>query len=155
MKYKLKYSSLRSEIWRWYWKVWKYRLWRIHASIAVLLCVGFMRLGTKSTDPLIWVKYFGIFLLSIMAISSAIPQLLFKSKERTLNVGQEGWNTKIGKKRGGRNWKEVASIEEDSGRVIITHKNGNALIVPEKAFATPEDRKRFLDDIKAWHASYR
>ncbi|MBI1424060.1 MAG: hypothetical protein GC149_11380 [Gammaproteobacteria bacterium] len=154
MNYSLRYSSIRSEVWHWYWKAWKSRLWWHHVSIAVFFCAGYVGIGLKNTDPVIWGEYFILALIAITAIFSSIPQILFKSKERKLNVGPNGWDTQIGKKNGARNWNEVATIQNDSGKVIITSKNGNALIIPERAFIDTEDRERFLKDIKGWHASY-
>jgi hypothetical protein len=155
MIYTLRYSSLRSEVWRWYWKEWKTRLWRIHVFIATFFCIGLVGIGHKSADPVIWANYFFDTMLIITIISSAIPQILFKSQERTLNIGPEGWDTQIGKKKCARGWNEVASIREEFGKVIITNKNGNAFIVPERAFLTTEDRERFTNDIMQWHASYK
>lgn len=155
MNYTLRYSSLRSEVWHWYWKAWKNRLWRIHVSLAIFFCISFVGIVLKSTVPVIWFKYLVISLLTVIAISSIIPQILFKSQERLLNVGPEGWDTKIGKKKGARNWSEVASIKEDSGKVVITNKNCNALIVPERAFKSEKDNMRFYDDIRNWHTSYK
>ena len=121
---------------------------------SILLC-RFCWVSHKSTDPILWGKYFLIAFLVVTAISSVLPQLLFKSQERILNVGPEGWDTQIGKKKGARSWGEVASVQEDSGKVVITNKNGNALIVPERAFISSDDRDRFYNDIKDWHATYK
>jgi hypothetical protein len=72
-----------------------------------------------------------------------VPLLMFKPEVRTLEVNQEGISSKIGKRSGKRSWREILSITEDSGCIIFQVRNGNAFIVPPRAFDTIEDRQRF------------
>lgn len=155
MNYTLNYASSRAEVWHWYWKSWRTRLWRQHVLVAVFFSIGYAGIGTQANDAVIWLKDFMLSLPIVILLMAAVPQILFKNAMRTLQIGPEGWSTVIGKNKGSRNWTEVASIHEDSGAVIITSRNGNALIVPARAFQTTDTKERFIRDIRAWHGSAR
>ena len=72
------------------------------------------------------------------------PQLRFKPRVRTIVLDREGLKTTVGKTSGARRWNELKSIDEEDGYLIITVKNGNAFIVPPRAFINPESRTDFV-----------
>jgi len=153
MKYQLRYSSTRSEIWRFYWRTWRKRLWRIHAVAA--LGIGFI-VSCATTGSLqvgSWLTCAVAAFPLIVAGFAAFPQIAFKPQERTLEVGSEGWSSKIGRLTGSRPWSEVASVEDETEAVLIRGTNGNALVVPARAFDSPEQRRQFVSDARTWHSS--
>ena len=36
----VEYSSMRAEVWSWYWRAWKRRLWRIHLLLFVMTALS-------------------------------------------------------------------------------------------------------------------
>ena len=79
---------------------------------------------------------------------------MFKSKERTLHVGPDGWSTQIGRVSGARKWSEIASVSESAGFVVITSKNGNALVVPSRVLPDPGSWQQFVKDAHSWHQEH-
>jgi hypothetical protein len=153
MKYQLQYSSTRAEVWRFYWRTWRKNLWRIHVFAA--LGVGFVVSGatTGSLQIVSWLTCAVAAFPLVVAGFAAVPQIAFKPQERTLEVGSEGWSSKIGRLSGSRPWSEVASVEDETEAVLIRGTNGNALVVPSRAFVSPEQRQQFVSDVRSWHGS--
>jgi hypothetical protein len=154
--YTVNYASRRSEIWRWYWRAWKRPagLWRFHVIFglvfafiyAVLLEPGAFRLG---------------YCLAVAAIATVAcviffplwPQVRFKPAVRTLTINAEGLETAVGTVSGSRLWKDIRSIEESDGAIVITGKNKNAFVVPDRAFANSSERRQFFEAARQWHSA--
>lgn len=81
------------------------------------------------------------------------PQLRFKSAVRTLTINAEGLVTAVGTVSGSRSWKEIRSIDESEGAIIITGINKNAFVVPERAFANNSQRQQFVEAARQWHSA--
>jgi hypothetical protein len=81
------------------------------------------------------------------------PQLRFKSAVRSLTIDAEGIKTVVGTVSGSRLWKDIRSIEESDGTIVITGNNKNAFVVPERAFADSSERLRFLEAARQWHSA--
>jgi len=150
--YTLRYCSSRQEIWREYWRAWARGLWRYPLVMGVLVAAlqaesrGLSHLsvlsliGTALATALAWVLIFALW-----------PQIRFKPAERTLSVNSSGWTTTIGELTGARAWNDIRETVESSGTIAIVGENGNALVIPTRAFNTEEARARFLADIRQWH----
>ena len=152
MTYTLRYRSSRAEVWRAYWRLWRARLWYVHAIFAVALAFGLSRTEVLRGDIYGWVTAAFVAFILILVISVTASQLLFKSAERTLEVGPDGWSTQIGKKTGSRKWSELVPVREENGMVIIAGKSGNALLIPNRAFESEAQRKAFMEDVSQWSA---
>lgn len=157
--YTLRYSSSRLEVWRAYWRAWSKPagLWRIHLGIGVGIAVGLIHF---QDDPahIQWMRVLAHAVLAsaaCMVLFPLWPLIRFKSSERTLHVDPTGWRTTIGNKSGSRAWKDIQEVSERGGVVAITGKNGNALLIPARAFATPAERDQFVVDVRRWHAAVR
>ena len=151
----IRYRPSRRAVWRWYWRAWRRRFWLLHVLLAALagpaLAATIFRSVSVSTVGLAFV----IALPVVTLVMALVPQILFKSTERTVHVGPQGWSTEIGKVSGKRTWSEVASIEEWAGQVVITSASGNALIIPARALPDSASWRQFVQDIKQWHRQYR
>jgi hypothetical protein len=79
------------------------------------------------------------------------PQVKFKSEIRTLRVDQQGIATKVGTWHAVIPWREIRCIAPGTEEIYIEGKNGNALIVPNRAFSAPEHRAEFLERVDHWH----
>jgi hypothetical protein len=143
----VRYRSSRPEVWNWYWKAWRQKLWIFHVFIAALLTFTISDNNGIAKMAIYFLVAFSISTLLMAAVS----QVLFKRTERVLRVTPAGWHTQIGKRVGSRPWTKVSSIKEDAGNIIITGKNQNALIVPLRAFPDPSFRQQFLEDVQDWH----
>jgi hypothetical protein len=83
------------------------------------------------------------------------PQFRFKSAVRTLTIDADGLVTSVGTVSGSRSWKEIRSIEESDGAIVITGNNRNAFVVPERAFASSSERQQFFEAARQWHGAAR
>lgn len=151
MTWTLSYASARSDIWRWYWRTWRKKLWMTHVAVALVLGLALATSGGQSLAPDAWARSsLAVFPVVVIGFA-AFPQLAFKLQVRVLAVGPDGWSTTIGQTSGSRRWSEVAAVEEDGEAVVIQGTNGNALIVPGRAFKSADDRRQFLADARRWH----
>jgi hypothetical protein len=142
----VRYRSTRREIWSWYWRMWRRKLWFIHALVLVFCSwatLDFLarRDATLSVSDLIIAALVGAICIAWFPI---YPLLRFKPEERTLTIDEQGWSTTIGKISGTRAWKAVRSVEKEGEAIVITGRNLNALIVPRRAFASDAERDEFL-----------
>lgn len=147
----LRYRSARGEVWRWYWRMWARRYGAMHLVMAVL--VAFAATGGHSISRFLWAIVI-VFPL-IVVVSAAFPQLVFKPKERTLVLSEEGWSTVVGKQAGERRWAQVERIEETGDGLIILGKEGNAMIVPPRAFDSDAQRSDITADVLRWFSHAR
>jgi hypothetical protein len=154
MEYSIRYCSSRSDIWHWYWRFFKDKLWRIHVLFAVIMAFSFSGSNLKHIDLFSWGLWYLAWQPMVTVLFATIPQILFKSSERILRVDKQGWATQIGKKSASRTWAQVASIRDDSGYIIITGTNGNALIIPKNAFSEMSTREQFIKDVQQWKSAY-
>jgi len=89
---------------------------------------------------------------------------MYKARERVLQVSADGIDTSIGEMSGHRDWKDISSIV-DRGEFIaavvaggipfgifwLRTRNGNAFIIPTRAFVTASERAAFLQQARNWH----
>ncbi|WP_188792620.1 hypothetical protein [Dyella nitratireducens] len=151
--YSLRYRSSRAEVWLWYWHAWRSKYWWWHLLLAagitweslVIQDSGFQL--SKFLLRLLWVTP------TLVALMAAWPQVAFKSQERLLEVGPEGWFTSIAKKNGSRTWRMVGSIRSNDEIISIVSTSGNTLLIPRRAFQSELSREAFLADIRRWHGS--
>jgi YcxB-like protein len=77
-------------------------------------------------------------------VDAIYPLLMFKSQARTLEMDQDGISTVIGKLSVRRSWNDIQSVSEQDTGIIIAGRNGNAFIVPRRAFVSDEEHRHFL-----------
>jgi hypothetical protein len=150
MTYVLRYRSSRFEVWRWYWRTWRTRLWRIHITAAFVLGFLMSRVLPGLDSASGWAAASIITFVVFCTFSVVFSQLAFKSAERTLTLDEQGWSTQIGTKTGARKWNDTTPIYEQSGAIVIAYENGNALIIPKRAFTSDAERSKFLLDVRGW-----
>jgi len=144
--FSLDYASKRSEVWRWYWKRWQEVLWKLHLLLFLVVA------GVADTVAT-WAGQLPAMSLVIAALCGVVaigflplyPLVMFKPKRRHLNINENGISTSIASKAASRNWSEVASVIADDGSVIFNMKNGNAFIVPARAFTSRREAEALLD----------
>jgi len=148
----LRYHSSRQEIWRWYWRAWARGLWRYPVLIGALVAgLQAARGGLSQVSVLSLIGTGLATALACMLFFALWPQIRFKPAERTLSVDPSGWTTTIGDISGARAWNEIQEIVEASGTISIVGRNGNALVIPMRAFNTEAARRQTLADIRQWH----
>jgi hypothetical protein len=153
--FSVRYTSTRSEIWRWYWRAWaKPRgLWLFHVLIAVAAAASVSMPGTATFDADRFIRVAVSVGLACVVLLPLWPQLSFKRQERLLTIDAAGWSTRVGQVSGSRRWADVRSISDTAEGVIITGKNRNALIVPNRAFSDAAARLQFLSAAREWHSA--
>jgi len=148
----VRYHSSRAEVWRWYWRAWRKSLWRIHLAIAfiasaVVSSKGFTDVNLRSL--IVW--FLSIFPLTTFVLA-VLPLVRFKSEERTLNAGPNGCSTQIGKIEKSFSWSDIASIRNEQGVIVFAGADGNAMLIPLRAFADDRQRSAFFADACQWHS---
>jgi hypothetical protein len=150
----LRYRSSRTEVWRWYWRTWKSKLWWQHLALAAAMSWLVAALSRDRLTLAGFLLGFSLTAALVVLIMASWPQVMFKSKERVLEVGPDGWSTRIGAKSGSRSWAQVASIEKAQDTIAIISTTGNALIIPARAFSDAGHMAAFLEDAQRWHRSF-
>lgn len=154
MSYALRYRSTRKEVWRWYWAMWRAKLWRVHVLLGV--CgASFAAFSAASPCRLTWALVSFVAAVPVITLLSAVwPQMAFKGQERALDIGSDGYSTQIGHFSGARTWGEVASVAESHGTLVIASKNGNVLIIPQRALPNLDSWQQFIRDAQAWYQAH-
>jgi len=150
--HQVSYRSRRSEVWRWYWRAWArpLGLWRFHVAFSLLFAAAWT-LRDRSVAG--FVAAFVVALPIFILFLSLWPQIRFKSETRILTIDPTGWSTRIGNLQGSRTWDKVRSIDDSPEAITLVSSNGNALIVPNRAFPSPAAREEFLHDARRWQAT--
>jgi YcxB-like protein len=143
------YDVTRREVATWYWRLWKKTLWKFHAALLVT-SIALVVLKADHWPPLVIDIVRGIAVaVAVIAFAIAFPQIVFKRGMRTLNFDKNGVRTKIGKKSGSVSWRKIASITDSEGTIVISRKNLNAFLVPQRAFHSEQERASVLSAIRA------
>jgi hypothetical protein len=141
----IQYSSRRGEVWTQYWRLWRQKLWRFHAALFVVVTVGLLvGLSGWQLSP---AALAGIAVLGglLPCVAFALyPLAKFKPQTRVLTIDQAGLTTSIGKRYGEAPWPDVDAIVDQQELIVIRRTNGNAFVIPARAFASPADRAAFL-----------
>lgn len=146
----LTYSTTRRELAAWYWQMWKKKLWKFHAALLVT-SIAVVVLTSARRPPSVMDIVLGIVIaVAVIAFLILFPQIMFKPEVRTLSFDQNGLRTKIGKKSGSVSWHEIESITESEDTIVISGKNLNAFLVPQRAFQSDQERASVLSVILAW-----
>jgi hypothetical protein len=151
--YVLRYRSSRGEVWRWYWRQWKNKFWKLHLAWALAMTWLLSTMLLSIASPGAVLLSFLMSMALVVGVMACVPQVLFKRRERLLKVDARGWYSEIGNASGSRSWTEVASIQGRGGTVAIVGINGNAMIVPRRAFDDAAHQEQFLNHALAWHAA--
>ena len=91
MSFKIEYASRRGEIWNWYWRAWRKRLWKTHLltflAVGVAAMAGLSAKGRGTISPTSFLVAPAFGLLSILWMP-IYPQLRFNPQVRSLKVDQ-------------------------------------------------------------------
>lgn len=150
MSISVQYASTRREVWGFYRRLWKQRLWKIHSVIFVgaAISASFAIFGgwPRNAREYLVVGLIGVASPTLFAL---YPMFMFKPQTRVLTVDEDGIVTTIGKLNGSIAWSEIASVRNnDDGALVIQRRNLNAFIVPRRAFNSPEARSSFEDFVR-------
>lgn len=151
--YSLRYGSSRADVWRWYWRAWRAKYWWWHLLMAAVITWESLAIQDSHVQLSTFLLRFLWVTPTLVALLAAWPQVAFKSQERLLEVGPEGWFTRIAKKSGSRTWRMVGSIQDNDEIISIVSTSGNALLIPKRAFQDEVSREAFLADIRRWKDS--
>jgi hypothetical protein len=82
-----------------------------------------------------------------------MPLWLFirgKTEVRTLTAASDGISTQIGRLSGNIPWSQVKVVTDTGSHVLVARTNGNAFIIPSRAFEGPDQKVQFLREAEAW-----
>ncbi len=149
----IEYRTERSEVIRWYWIKWRKQLWKYHILIFIGATAFTAKLIEQSGPPfsvhtLMKAASFGLACIIWLFLH---PIVNHKRGLRTLSVDDLGIKTYIGKISGEFRWSEVGSIDVSKDEVIISGKNHNAFIIPNRAFENEEKRNEFISRLSGLH----
>lgn len=152
--YTLKYATTRGEMWRWYWRAWASPagLWRRHVAfgaVATVAAASAYRFAMWVWLPALAIGFSAT--LFCLLLFPLWPQIRFKPQVRTLELDESGYRTSIGRINGTRRWSEIRSVHDDGDTVVITTRNGSAMLIPRRAFGEVIDREQFVVEIQGWH----
>lgn len=74
-----------------------------------------------------------------------------KTQERTLSISEQGISTQTGSVDAQLPWSGVKEVKDSGSYILIVGRTGNSFFVPPRAFDGPEERDRFLSEIRRWH----
>src|ERR1700738_1580288 len=100
LSYTVNYASRRSEIWRWYGRVWSRPagLWRIHVLFGVTCAIAFTVLrNPKAFDVVYFLTAAAVYTIGFVVFLPLWPQIRFKRAVRSLTIDAQGLTTSIGK----------------------------------------------------------
>ena len=127
---------------------------------SVVTMAAAIGLGQMALRALFFRRLGGPEILSAIIVFATIlvllPIALFltaKTDRRTLAISPAGISTVIGKRSGQIPWSSVKVVRNASTFVLIARTNGNAFFIPDRAFARPDDRARFLEQMNLWRGN--
>ncbi|WP_294322622.1 YcxB family protein [uncultured Sphingomonas sp.] len=136
----IRYASTRTEIWRYYWRMWRQQLWKAHVVV-----FGIVAVFTYCALPAHRLSWIAAIVAggAVIAFFMVYPLLRYKPEMRELTISDEGIRTSIGLRRGDIAWNDVAALDVQNDALVIRRSNLNGLIVPVRAFATPDEQAAF------------
>jgi hypothetical protein len=145
MGFKVEYASERREVWKWYWRAWRRDLWKFHAIVvAVVAFLVMLLLGGGSAPTLLtMLAGLGCGVLSV-AWMPVVPLLLFQREVRSVEIDQEGISTTIAGESFRRSWRDIDTVSEEDGYIVLLGRKGSAFLVPPRAFESRDQQQRFL-----------
>ena len=72
------------------------------------------------------------------------PMVMFKAQVRTLEIGESGIFTAVGKRSRKIAWSEIKTVRERDGYIEISGRSKNAFILPPRAFKSDAERDQIL-----------
>ena len=111
------------------------------AGVAATVCFPDAVNGTLSASSFWQALTFSFLAVISMAL---YPQLMFKSQKRTLEIKRDGISTTVGRRSGKSSWRDIQAVSQKGTGIVILGRNGNAFVVPLRAFSSHADRDRFF-----------
>ena len=150
MTISISYASQRKEVWQWYWRMWRRRLWKTHLIVLVAVAIA-SSLFIFDGMPVGLNGLFLVWAIAVLPLAAfvAFPMLMFKPETRTLSISSAGIATTIGNRSGNIPWIDIIDVREDGDALMIQRRNLNAFIVPTRAFKTTADKGEFADFVNA------
>ena len=163
----IRYSVKRRELWNWYWWAWRQPrgLWSYWLVLTVLIFVFVLFVeGTLQTISFASLIAPAILTSLLFLFFVVFLQVSYKPRERVLTVGLEGIETRIGDTSARRDWRDISYIVERASYTVICVaggislgiiwlriRNGNAFVIPRRAFDSNADYLYFVNSIESWH----
>ncbi len=150
MAISIRYASRRTEVLRWYWQAWQRGLWKTHllVFVAVAWAAAAGLYGGLPNRPASFVVVAMIGIVPLIGFA-AFPMLKFKPQQRVLTVDEFGIETSVGSIQATVPWQDVAELREERNYLVIQRTNGNAFIIPPRAFDDAQSRRAFYEFVRS------
>ncbi|KQM85332.1 hypothetical protein ASE67_12970 [Sphingomonas sp. Leaf23] len=144
------YASTRAEVWRYYWRLWRQRMWKAHLAVFVVLATLLFAHLSERDWPIAAGLTAAVLANCIPLVCFILyPMLRFNPEVRELSATADGLQTSIGRRHAAIPWCDIAAIESVDGTLVIRRSDFNGLIVPARAFASDEARLAFERFVRA------
>lgn len=147
----IEYSTTKAEIQKWYWEKWKMALWKFHVLIFIVV-FGFVFINLNRLLASMGVKILYSTITGFVPIFFMIlyPIFMHKPQVRKLHIDKEGIKTTVAAKSAAIKWESIESILKDEKYIYINGKNGNAFVIPDRAFKDKEMRNSFFSVLMSY-----
>jgi hypothetical protein len=151
MSITLRYKSARKEVMNWYWRALRKKLWKAH--LLIFCAVAWAFFAASSNHRIEDAACGAAVAFGISAFLMLWPMLMFKSSERTITLGEKGIETRIGDRQLSVSWADIEAVEDIDGVIALSRKsNGNAFLLPERAFGSNTERQQIIALINKWRS---
>jgi YcxB-like protein len=100
----------------------------------------------------------GSVVLGLCTTLVLLPLILFvraKTTMRSLTISPEEISTAMASLNGRVAWSKIKIVQEKESFVLIASTSGNAFLIPNRAFANPEQKTEFVTKSQAWMTASR
>ena len=165
----LKYRIERREIWRWYWWAWRQPrgLWRYWIVVGAIVATGSYLLRTAahpSTSNDVVVSL--VIALATSPFSSCTRRSCTRDANVFFELARPGWTHRLAQCLligTGRTLRQLSNRGTYIAAIVaggiplgifwLRTLNGNAFIIPNRAFEGKSERLAFLQHARNWHAA--
>jgi len=149
----IRYRLRRSDLWWTYLHVAR-RNRSVKLKQAALFGIGFGAplVGAAGSEADWGIRFGAAVVTGLLAVALVPLYLLckYKPEERRLRIGSAGMSTTIGDLSGDVSWNDVSEIADAADCIYIVGTSGNAMRVPNDAFASESERAEFLELARGW-----
>ncbi len=82
--------------------------------------------------------------LSLGSLDACHADALVCAGDASVELDQDGIATTIDGQSSRRSWKDIESVTQENGYVVMQSRKGSAFLIPPRAFASTDEQQLFL-----------
>jgi len=154
--FSLRYRLSRSELWRAYWLKWRLERGRryLKQALGLAASVGLFFLVEKTPYLIAAPFLLGVvpaYVVFVTLSTLLASQALYSGTTRELHMDRDGWRATRGDEADECAWRDVYSVIDGGGMLLITGNQGDFLAIPVAAFRDPHERSEVVAACMQWH----